>query len=370
MAEPFIFRKLRTVMALLCLCPVRIFLPVLLLLSGWPGHGADRSALRPHEYELSRMGTMFRIVLYDTDDLHARGAAMAAFDRIEELEAILSDYREDSEVTSLCRDAGVAPRAVSPELFSLLEQSLRISRLTGGAFDVTIGPVVQLWRQARKAGRVPDPEALRKARAAVGYGNIELNADARTVWLKTPGMKLDFGAIGKGYAGDEAIAVLKSRGVTRAMVDGGGDLVIGAAPPGAQGWKVAVREPEPGQSAPGYLYLHDVGIATSGDAFQYLESEGRRYSHIVNPSSGEGVRDSAEATVIAPDGATADALATALSVMPVAEGMRLIESMEGASAAVVRRSDGGLKRTSSKRFPKAVAARRSQRASGTASGQR
>jgi thiamine biosynthesis lipoprotein len=352
---------------------VRTLLPFVLLLCRVPGRGADarQAALKPHEYALARMGTMFRIVLYDADDARAGSAAMAAFDRIEEIEAVLSDYREESEVSSLCRDGNAAPRAVSPELFSVLEKSLRISRMTGGAFDVTIGPVVQLWRQARRAGRAPDAGDLRKAREAVGYNHVELDADTRTVWLKLPGMRLDFGAIGKGYAADQAIGVLRARGITRALVDGGGDLMIGAPPPGMPGWKVSIRDPEPAPSnPPAPLYLHDVGIATSGDAFQYLEVAGRRYSHIVDPSSGAGLRNSVEATVIAPDGATADALATALSIMPVAEGMKLIDSMEGASAAVVRRSDGGLKRTSSKRFPKAVPARPARRESGTASGHR
>jgi FAD:protein FMN transferase len=358
-------------MDLLCRRSVWIFLPVLLVGCWRSGASADRPVLKAHEFALSRMGTMFRIVLYESDASRARGAAMAAFDRIEELEAALSDYREDSEVTSLCRDGNAAPRGVSPELFEILDRSVQISRMTGGAFDVTIGPVVQLWRQARKSGRLPDPAEIAKAEVAVGYGNLELNRDARTVWLKAPGMKLDFGAIGKGYAADQAMAVLKSRGITRAYVEGGGDMMIGAAPPGEPGWKISIRDPQTGSDrATEFLYLHDTGVATSGDVFQHVDVGGERYSHIVNPSSGAGLRNAAEATVIAPDGTTADALATALCVMPIDQGMQLIESMEGASAAVVRRSAGGLKRTSSKRFPKAVALPPAKRVRGAASGQR
>ncbi len=347
-----------------------LFLALLCVVQGLAAK-TRKTSLKPYEFALARMGTMFRIVAYDSEQSRAASAATAAFERIEELEAVLSDYREDSEVTSLCRDGNNAPRGVSPELFSVLEQSLRISRLSGGAFDVTVGPVVRLWREARRSGRVPDTDALKKARAAVGYGNVELNPDARTVWLKLPGMQLDFGGIGKGYAADQALALLRERGIACALVDAGGDLTLGASPPGTPGWRIVLRNPDTARGAePGVMFLHDVGVATSGDAFQYLEVDGRRYSHIVNPGDGMGLRGSAGVTVIAPDGTTADALATALSVMPVADGMRLVESMEGVSAAVVRRSDGVLRRTSSKRFPKAAGVRPALRESATASGRR
>jgi thiamine biosynthesis lipoprotein len=256
-------------------------------------------------------------------------------------------------VNGLCRNGYSTPLAVSPELFSVIERSLRISTLTGGAFDVTIGPVVRLWRQARKTGGVPDPAELKKAREAVGFRNIVLDPVARTVQLKAPNMQLDFGGIGKGYAADEALAVLNSRGIRRAMIVGGGGLRLGAPPPGKQGWKVALRSSEP--SLPGareYAVLHDVGIETSGDAFQFVEVEGHRYSHIVDPASGMALKDSATVTVVASDGTTADALSTALSVMPLPEGMRVVESIEGASAVIVSRNGTGTKRIVSRRFPK------------------
>lgn len=340
-------------------CFARTGLALLLwLASFWAGARAVPAAPPPgppelFQFALPRMGTQFRVMLYHTDRLEAQESALAALNRVEELEDIFSDYRERSEVNRLCLAAVGQSWRISPELYVVLDASLRTSQLSGGAFDVTVGPVVQLWRQARRAGHLPDPEELKRARRTVGYTNIVLDPGAGTAMVKIPGMKIDFGGIAKGYAADQALAVLRSRGMRKALVDAGGDLAVGEAPPGQPGWKILVRNPDPAAlDKPEYLLLQNTGVATSGDAFQYLEVRGRRYSHIINPADGMGLSDSASTTVIAPDGMTADALATALSVMPVADGLRLVESMKGVSAAIVHRGPTGLQRSLSKGFPK------------------
>jgi thiamine biosynthesis lipoprotein len=326
--------------------------------AGSPSSRSASDILKPYEYSLPRMGTRFRIVLYDSDAQHALGSAMSAFERIEELEDILSDYRDQSELNRVCRAGYRGPQVVSRELFSVLEESLRISRLSGGAFDVTIGPVANLWRAARREKRLPDPEALNAARRLVGYGNIVLEPQQQTVRLKLAGMKIDLGAIGKGFAGDEALALLRARGIERALIDAGGELVLGAPPPGKAGWMVTVADTDGSTPGPTYL-LHDVAVATSGDAHQFVEVGGTRYSHIIDPSDGMGVRTSPSVTVIARNGTTADALATALSIMPVAEGIRLVESLRETSAAIVRRSGTSTRRFLTKGFPKPAASRMS-----------
>jgi thiamine biosynthesis lipoprotein len=297
------------------------------------------------------MGTLFRIVLYEDDGARALNAATAAFERIEELESRFSDYREDSELTLLCRESSASPRAVSPELFSVLEQSLRMSRLSGGAFDVTIGPVVQLWRKAGKEKKLPGPAALLKARQSVGYENLVLDPENGTVTLKVPEMRLDLGGIGKGFAADRALELISSRGIERAMVVAGGEIRVGAPPPGQAGWKVAIGNPDPATPEQMYLVIRDAAVATSGDTFRFVEAGGRRYSHIVDPRSGIGLTDSAYVTVVAPDGTTADALATALNVMPTAAGIRLVQSIPRASAAIMRRGSNGMERVYSAGFP-------------------
>jgi thiamine biosynthesis lipoprotein len=300
-----------------------------------------------------RMGTEFRILVYASDPLAAQKAALAAFDRVEELENILSDYRENSEVMRLCKTAVNSPQVVSAELFFVLQNALRISTLSGGAFDVTIGPVAKLWREGRKKKQVPDPAELQRARRRVGYANVLLNPDVNTVTLKIPDMAIDLGGIGKGYAADEALKVLLSRGFPSALVHAGGEVVVGDPPPGKKGWKIAIRKTDPADpEAPGHLFLHHRGVSTSGDAFQNLEAGGQKYSHIINPADGMGLKDSPTVTIIARDGITADALSTALDIMPAPEGLKLVESTEGASAVITRRSPSGFQHLYSKGFPK------------------
>jgi thiamine biosynthesis lipoprotein len=289
--------------------------------------------------------------MYESDEARALSAATAAFDRIEELEGRLSDYREDSELSLLCREGVGTPRAVSPELFSVLEQSLRMSRLSGGAFDVTIGPVVQLWRRARNEKKLPDAAALSMARKAVGYENLVLDPENRTVTLRVPGMKLDLGGIGKGYAADQALEVIAARGIPSAMIVAGGEIRVGAPPPGKSGWRIGIGNPVRGAAEQTYVVLHDAAVATSGDTFRFAEVSGRRYSHIVDPRSGIGLTDSAYVTVIAADGTTADALSTALNVLPTAAGIKLVQSIPGASAAITRHGSSGTERAYTPGFP-------------------
>ncbi len=322
-------------------------------------NAARRSPLRRFEFSLARMGTTFSIVLYHTGEDEASKAAMAAFSRVERLEAIFSDFREDSENRRLCRLGPGMPRSVSPDLFFVLENSLRFSQLSDDAFDVTIGPVVQVWREARRAGKAPDPVRLAEARKSTGIQNVILDREQRTVHLLLPNMRLDFGGIAKGYAADEALRVLKSHGIRMALVDGGGDISIGSAPPGQAGWRIEVKNgvEDPGERVS--LVLHDRGVATSGDSFQFLESGGARYSHIVDPANGVALKNSPGVTVVARDAMTADALATALSVTPVDQGMSMVGSVDGASAAIVTRGDKGAEWHVSPGFPPLVRRRES-----------
>jgi len=305
-----------------------------------------------YEFSLPRMGTIFEIILYAPNQNAASLAANAAFDRIEQLEQSMSDYRENSELNRLCREAVWNPRPVSQELFFVLENSIRISRLTGGAFDVTVGPEVALWREARRAKRLPDPQALAQAKAAVGYENLVLDPIAHTVMLKRDDMKLDLGGIAKGFAVDEALKLLKSRGIRRALVQGGGNIALGDAPPEAPGWKIALDDLGSGPSQHRYLMLHNLGVGTSGDAYQHLDLNGKRYSHVVNPTDGIGISDSVSTTVLAPDGITADALALGLSILSVPDALKIADSMKGVSVSLSRRVGSELRHFSSRGFPR------------------
>jgi len=297
------------------------------------------------------MGTIFRIELYSPGKAQASEAAEAAFARAEELEQIMSDYRPGSEVMRLARQAGGTPVPVSDDLYAVLAKSVWTSELSHGVFDVSIAPLVDVWREARKAGRVPTTAEIDKAKSLVDYRNIELDAAHHTVRLKRPGMKIDLGAIGKGYAADQMLAVLKARDIPRCMVVAGGEVVTGQPPPGKPGWQVEVGTADAAEGKGYTLTLSMEAVSTSGDEHQFLELNGHRYSHVINPLTGWAIEGESSTSVIARDSTTADALATALSLMPAQEGKRAAESVPGVSVLWVRRESDRWERFASPGFP-------------------
>ena len=310
-------------------------------------------ALTRFEFVEPHMGTRFRILLYAEDEAMAKQASRAAFDRIAALDALLTDYKESSELMQLCAKAGGPPVKVSAELFYVLDKAEQASRLSDGAFDITVGPVVRLWRLSRRTQRLPEPDQLEKARSVVGWKNVVLDAKERTARLLKPGMQLDLGGIAKGFAGDEAQKVLKAHGITRALVAAGGDIVVSGPPPGKEGWEIAIQPLLEVESKAGpRLFLHDGAVSTSGDANQYVEIDGKRYSHIVDPKTGIGLVGRMSATVVARDGTTADSLTKVVAVLGPQRGFPLIETVEGARARFVRLGERGEEVSASPRFPK------------------
>lgn len=308
--------------------------------------------LARYSFSEPHMGTQFKILLYAPDRATAEQAAQAAFARIAVLDGIMSDYRATSELMRLCRQAGGPPVPVSPELFFVLSRSQELARQTHGAFDVTVGPVVRLWRRARRNLLLPDPDELAKARALVGFDKVRLEPSTRTVQLTQPGMQLDLGGIAKGYAADEALKALQQLRISRALIAAGGDIVAGEAPPGAEGWTVGIAPLEDPEKPPKrYLRLRYAAVSTSGDTEQYVEIAGKRYSHIVDPRTGLGLTVRSSVTVLARDGTTADSLATALSVLGPERGLELIEQTEGTAALIVRKTERVEEKLVSKRFP-------------------
>ncbi|WP_246196120.1 exo-beta-N-acetylmuramidase NamZ domain-containing protein [Aquisphaera giovannonii] len=297
------------------------------------------------------MGCSFKLVLYSTGAGEARSASRAAFDRIAALDACLSDYDADSELSRLGLRSGGPPVPVGADLFDVLRLSKEFHARTGGVLDVTIAPVGRLWRRARRDRKLPDPALLAKARDLVGADMMKLDPEKRTVQLTKPGMRLDVGGIAKGYASQAAIDVLRARGVARALVGGAGDIVIGDPPPGEPGWTIAVSGLDPNAPEPlTYLLLKNCAISTSGDAERFVVIDGKRYSHIINPVTGMGVVERASVTVVAPDGGTADALETSVYMMGPERGLSLIEGMPGVAAVYVRETPDGPRVVESSRF--------------------
>jgi thiamine biosynthesis lipoprotein ApbE/S1-C subfamily serine protease len=306
---------------------------------------ADGPALQKHEFRETHMGAEVKLVLYTIDDATARRASRAAFDRVGALDKTLSDYDPESELMRLCDRAGGPPVPVSADLFEVLERSQEMSRRSGGAFDITVGPVVRLWRRARRQRKLPDPELLAKARELVDYRNVVLDRATRSVRLIRTGMKLDLGGIAKGHAASEAIAVLKKQGVQRALAALAGDIAVGEPPPGEADWSIGIAALENPDGPPArYLHLANAAVSTAGDTERFVEIGGVRYSHIVDPETGVGVVERASVTVVAPDGATADSLDTAAYILGRERGLALIERTPE-SAGLIQRREGQTVRT-------------------------
>ena len=316
-----------------CLKRMRTVCALLVVAATAPATGED--SLKRFEYSEVAMGGRARIVVYASDEDSAATACRAAFRRIADLEDVMSDYRPDSELMRLCANSGGPAAAVSPDLSNVLLRCVDLSARSEGAFDVTVGPLARLWRAARRSGAMPDPAELADARRRSGWRKMVVNADTGTVRLVEPGMLLDLGAIAKGYACDEALRILRQAGLSRALVEMGGDIAVGDPPPGADGWEIRIAHAPPGRQG---LPIANAAVSTSGDTEQFVEIEGRSYSHILDPRTGVGLTGGIAVTVIAPEAATSDGLATAVCVLGEPKGRELVSKYRGARIAWIGRA--------------------------------
>lgn len=283
----------------------------------------------------AKMGSPFHITAVAEDAGQARAAIEAAFAEIDRIEERISSWRESSETSALNRRSGQGPQAVSDELFGLIDRSLKVSKLTGGAFDISFAGAGELWDFKADPAVLPAAEDLRSRLDVVGYQGVLLDRAARTVELTKPGMKVGFGGIGKGYAANRAVQVLKEHGARSGLVNAGGDLVAFGRQEDGEPWSIGLADP----LHPGTLFarldLTDRAVVTSGDYERFIEIDGVRYAHILDPRSGYPVRGIRSVTVVCPDGELADALATSVFVLGVDEGLRLVERLRGVEALVV-----------------------------------
>jgi thiamine biosynthesis lipoprotein len=306
-----------------------------------PGRCAEEVFLiqRPH------MGCLFTFKLCCENHAKAKEAADAASLRLEELEKSFSDYQQQSELNLLCASAGKGqPVAVSEPLFAVLEKAESFSRWSDGAFDITLGTCTRLWRQSRKTSRLPDISALTAARDAVGWRNVACDPKSRTVLLKTPGMQLDLGGIAKGFALDDLTSLLAAKfALKNFLLDAGGQIAAMGAPPSKDAWTLAVEKTldEPDSSRTCVVRLSNLHLATSGDLHQFVEIDGKRYSHIIDPATGLGATTPAQASVISADGTTADAAATVLCIVPPEAGLKLLAKLPRTEARIVRKLPDG-----------------------------
>lgn len=259
------------------------------------------AALGRYEASEPHMGTLVTITLYAHDGGQADAAFRSAFDRIAELDRALSDYDPASELSRACQSN--AP--LSPDLRTVLDHAQRLAHRTGGAFDITAGPLTEAFREARARRELPSAEVIADARRRSGYRKLELTGN-RLRCLEA-GMRLDAGGIAKGFAADEALGRLRSLRITRALVAVSGDIVAGDPPPGRAAWRVRVQRT--------IVPLANAAVSTSGDQYQFLAIGGVRYSHVLDPRTGVPLRNSVPVSVVARTGIEADSLSTAIAVL-------------------------------------------------------
>lgn len=279
------------------------------------------------------MGTVLEVTLVAPEVAAGRAVLAELFREAERLDGMLTLYDSASEISRLNRAAGQGPQRVAPEVAELLRRSREWSELTGGSFDVTVGPLVALWTEAAERGAPPTADELAETRSRVGWQHVAVTPDGR-VALDQAGISVDLGGVAKGYALERMLPILERHGVRNALLNFGQSSTWALGrPQGAEAWRLLARGP--GESFLGVLELEDRALSVSGSLGQWVEIGGRRYGHVLDPRTGMALERRRQALVVAPDAALAEALSKALLVLDEAAALALIDSQEGCEALLV-----------------------------------
>ena len=286
---------------------------------------------RKFSYSEMKMGSAFNLIIVSADSNKANHLARKSYELVDSLSHIFSNYDSSSELSKINASAGLLPYKMSRAMLDLVQKSQYAYIQSKGAYDISIGPLSSLWRNARKAKLFPEASTVIATKKLVGFAQIKINKRLGTIFLPNADMHLDFGGIAKGYIAQWVINFLKANGIQQALVDAGGDIVMSGPPLNQQGWLIGVNLPETtDQLLNKKLQLSNCSVATSGDVFQFIEYKGVKYSHIINPLTGYGVTNLRNVTIVAKTGATADWLATACSILPIKEAKQLAISHQAA----------------------------------------
>src|SRR5262245_2960589 len=297
------------------------------------GRAMERQTLRYEDSRVS-MGCLYAVVVYGRDQARLREAAAASLDEVDRIDRLMSNYKNDSELSRVNREASKAPVKVDPELFDFIAECLRYSRESEGAFDITVGPLMKAWGFFRGEGRMPSEAELAEARSRVGYRRVILNQKDGTIFFERAGVELDLGGIAKGYAVDRAVAVLKRYGVASALLSAGGSTIYAlGAPPGKPAWEIEVQDPVERGKIATRVRLRDRALSVSGSYEKFFELNGERYSHVMDPRTGRPVQGVLSVAVVTDDGTSGDALDNVFYVLG-AERSRALLSKFHASEVI------------------------------------
>ena len=289
---------------------------------------------------LKLMGNRFQITAVSENEERAVRSIDKAVEEISRIEQLLTTYREDSETSLINRNAGLAPVTVSRETFEIIERSIRISRITQGAFDITYGSVDRrLWNFDTGMKALPDRETARKMVRLINYRNIELDQAHSRVFLKEEGMRIGFGGIGKGYAAERAKWVMMQMGIESGIVNASGDLTAWGHQPDGKPWTIGIANPNEAGKLFSYMNISNMAVATSGNYEKFIFIDGKRYSHTIDPRTGLPVTGIKSVTIITPNAEIADAMATPVMIMGIKAGLDMINQIKDIEAILIDEDD-------------------------------
>jgi len=292
-------------------------------------------AQQPFKRTLKLMGSKFEITVVAQDSVEADRYIFAAIDEISRIEKLISSWDENSQTSAINQSAGIKPVAVDRELFDLIERTLAISKLTDGAFDISYASMDRIWKFDGSMTEMPSEKEIKASVSKVGYRDILLDKEKETVFLKKKGMRIGFGAIGKGYAADRAKDLLMSQGVMSGIINASGDMNTWGTQPDGREWKVAITNPMDKNKVFALLPIKDGAVVTSGNYEKYVEFNGNRYTHIIDPRTGYPATGVISVTVFAPKAELADALATSVFVMGKEVGLDRINQLPNVECIII-----------------------------------
>ena len=282
------------------------------------------------------MGNQFEITVVDTNETVAKEHLEAAVLEIQRIENLLTTFREKSQTNQINQNAGMKPVKVDPEVFNLIERSLRISRITDGYFDISYGSIDRkFWNFDREMKELPDPEMIKEHLKLVNYHNILLNREDSTVFLKEKGMRIGFGGIGKGYAAEMGKRLLLNRGVKSGVVNASGDLTTWGNQADGKPWTIGIANPDNARLPFSYMNISNISVATSGNYEKFVSIGGKKYSHTINPKTGMPVTGIKSVTIICPNAEIADALATPVTIMGIEKGIGMINQIQQVECIII-----------------------------------